>query len=90
MAFAKPIGTSSAKRPKRSFAASGAYAALRPARHTIVGGKMVERVSPELEALRAGRPVTVNLFRVPREFRPDGMSPSDPVTVYPDGRIEPW
>jgi hypothetical protein len=43
-----------------------------------------------VEALRAGRPVTVNLFRVPKEFRPDDISPSAAVTVYPDGRIELW
>lgn len=63
---------------------SGTYAALRAAE---------ERRMPRdltLAQLRSGKPVTVNLFRIPKPFRPDHLNPSDLVTVYPDDRIKPW
>lgn len=77
------------------------YAALRQReeqRFAAVGGRGIRLVRDEvvtvsdppplLADLRAGRPATVNAFRIPRRFRPDEINPSDPVTVYPNGRIE--
>lgn len=58
--------------------------------HVLVGDQLSLRRHdhPTLAALRAGQPVMVNMFRVPKAFRPDDINPSSPVTVYPDGRIE--
>jgi len=84
------------RQPKSATAVSGAYAALlaregdRQTRHTIVGGEMVERPNPLLESLRAGKLVTVNLFKVPKQFRPENVNLSMPVDVHPDDRIELW
>jgi|GEM_PF-4670274 len=54
----------------------------------LVAGEARRADHPLLAAMRRGEPVTVNAFQLPRQFRPDGVSPSEPVTVHPNGRIE--
>lgn len=87
-----PSFTTAADRPN-----GGAYAAvLAGEEHRQTGRRVLIRTemratdapAPLLVALRAGQPVTVNLFRVPKAFRPDDINPSSPVVVYPNGRIE--
>lgn len=93
-------GTTGTRRAGTAKCCSGVYSALlarEEARFAQHGGRRLLIVDtmhvigdppPLLADLRAGRPAAVNLFRVPKRYRPDEVNPSSPVVVYPDGRIE--
>ncbi len=52
-----------------------------------LGGMLRDRAG-EIE--RGAKRVVVHGWEIPDAFRPDGLNPSEPLALHPDGRLEPW